>query len=72
MLSNYSLKLTRYGMRVCPLQGPSALLLLRRSNSYRRCARRVPLSGEVAWILPEGRKSYFRGRVIRIDYESAR
>jgi hypothetical protein len=37
-----------------------------------RGGMRVPLRGEVAWILPEGRKPYFRGRITRIAYESAR
>ena len=37
-----------------------------------RGGMRVPLVGEVAWILPEGRKSYFKGRVSRIDHEFAR
>lgn len=29
----------------------------------------IPLSGEVAWQLPDGPKPYWRGRLIRIDYE---
>ena len=29
----------------------------------------VPLEGEVAWILPEGRKPYWRGRITRLEYE---
>jgi hypothetical protein len=29
---------------------------------------RVPMGGEVAWILPEGRLSVWRGRIRRIDY----
>ena len=33
---------------------------------------RVPLEGEVAWLLPEGPKPYWRGRITRIDYEPAR
>ena len=36
-----------------------------------RGGMRVPLVGEVAWELPEGRKSYFKGRVTRIDHEFA-
>jgi hypothetical protein len=32
----------------------------------------VPLSGEVAWILPEGPKPYWRGRIERLEYEFAR
>ena len=29
----------------------------------------VPLDGEVAWLLPEGAKPYWRGRIIAIAYE---
>jgi hypothetical protein len=32
---------------------------------------RVPLRGEVAWILPTGYRPYWRGRVTRIDLEPA-
>jgi hypothetical protein len=32
---------------------------------------RMPLDGEVAWLLPEGAKAYWRGRVIEILYEFA-
>lgn len=37
-----------------------------------RGGMRVPLEGEVAWLLPEGPKAYWRGRVTRLDYETAR
>lgn len=30
---------------------------------------RVPTEGEVAWILPEGKLTYWRGRVVRAGYE---
>jgi hypothetical protein len=33
---------------------------------------RVPLEGEVAWLLPQGPAPYWRGRITRIDYEFAR
>jgi hypothetical protein len=33
---------------------------------------RVPLDGEVAWLLPEGAKPYWRGRITEISYELAR
>jgi hypothetical protein len=33
---------------------------------------RVPVAGEVEWVLPEGRFTYWRGRITRIDYEFAR
>lgn len=29
----------------------------------------VPLQGEVAWLLPEGAKPYWRGELIGVDYE---
>jgi hypothetical protein len=32
----------------------------------------VPLEGEVAWLLPEGPKPYWRGRIQRIEYEFAK
>jgi len=32
---------------------------------------RVPTAGEVAWLLPHGRKPYWRGRMTRIAYEFA-
>jgi len=31
----------------------------------------VPTAGEVAWLLPQGRKPYWRGRMTRIAYEFA-
>lgn len=30
---------------------------------------RIPASGEVAWLLPEGRHTYWRGRVVEARYE---
>jgi hypothetical protein len=33
---------------------------------------RVPLEGEAAYLLPEGAKPYWRGRVIKLNYELAR
>jgi hypothetical protein len=33
---------------------------------------RVPLDGEVAWLLPEGAKPYWRGHITEISYEAAR
>jgi len=41
------------------------------SNYEIRAGMRVPLEGEVAWILPEGRKTYWRGRVTNIRYTFA-
>ncbi len=32
---------------------------------------RVPLDGEVAWLLPEGTKPYFRGHITKINYDFA-
>lgn len=31
----------------------------------------IPVEGEVAWILPEGRKPYWRGRISGVEYEFA-
>lgn len=31
----------------------------------------VPITGEVAWIHPAGRKSYFRGTITSVNYEFA-
>ena len=31
----------------------------------------IPIEGEVAWILPEGRKPYWRARITRLKYEFA-
>lgn len=33
---------------------------------------RIPREGEVEWILPEGRFSYWRGRVERVEYDFGR
>jgi hypothetical protein len=44
-----------------------------RFNRYEvRNGMRVPLEGEVAWVLPEGRKPYWRGRITRLEYQFAR
>jgi hypothetical protein len=37
-----------------------------------RGGMRVPIDGEVAWLLTGGPKPYWRGRVTRLDYEAAR
>ena len=36
-----------------------------------RDGMRVPLDGEAAWVMPEGAKPYFRGRITKIGYEIA-
>lgn len=41
-------------------------------NYQERGGMRVPLEGEVAWLLPEGAKPYWRGRITWIEYEFAR
>jgi len=41
------------------------------SNYELRDGMRIPLEGEVAWILPEGPKPYWHGRITRIRYEFA-
>lgn len=42
------------------------------SNVQRHGGMRVPMSGEVAWLTPEGRKSYWRGTITSIAYEFAK
>jgi len=32
----------------------------------------IPIEGEVAWLTPEGRKPYWRGRITNVTYEFAR
>jgi hypothetical protein len=34
-----------------------------------RAGARVPLAGEVAWLLPEGRQAYWRGRLVGIAFD---
>ena len=34
-----------------------------------RDGMRVPLDGEVAWMLPEGAKPYWRGQITTVTYE---
>jgi hypothetical protein len=41
-------------------------------NYHERGGMRVPLDGEVAWLLPEGEKPYWRGHITEIRYQSAR
>jgi hypothetical protein len=36
-----------------------------------RDGMRVPLEGEVAWLLPGGARPYWRGRIVRLIYEVA-
>ena len=40
-------------------------------NYQERGGMRVPLDGEVAWMLPEGAMPYWRGRITKIAYEFA-
>jgi hypothetical protein len=39
------------------------------TNYQDRNGMRVPLSGEVAWLTPEGRKPYWRGTITALRYE---
>jgi hypothetical protein len=41
-------------------------------NYEERGGMQVPLDGEVAWILPEGEKPYWRGHIDEISHEFAR
>ena len=44
-----------------------------RCSDYRdHGGMRVPFSGEVAWLLPEGAKPYWRGTITTLSYEFAR
>jgi hypothetical protein len=42
------------------------------SNTQLRHGMRVPLSGEVAWLTPQGRKPYWQGTITALDYEFSR
>jgi hypothetical protein len=41
------------------------------SHHAERDGMRVPLTGEVAWLTPEGRKPYWRGTITALAYEFA-
>jgi hypothetical protein len=41
------------------------------SNYELRYGMRIPVEGEVAWMLPEGPKPYWRGHITRLSYEFA-
>ena len=41
-------------------------------NYQQRDGMQVPLDGEVAWVLPEGEKPYWRGHITEISHEFAR
>jgi hypothetical protein len=41
------------------------------SGHQQRDGMRVPMTGEVAWLLPEGRKPYWRGEITALRYEFA-
>jgi hypothetical protein len=41
------------------------------SRHAERDGMRVPLSGEVAWLTPEGRRPYWRGTITELRYEFA-
>jgi hypothetical protein len=42
------------------------------SGWERRGGMLVPLSGEAAWLLPEGRRPYWRGTITALDHEFAK
>jgi hypothetical protein len=42
------------------------------SDYQERDGMRVPMSGEVAWMTPEGRKPYWRGKITSLRYEFAK
>jgi hypothetical protein len=41
------------------------------SNYQQQGGMRVPLTGEVAWLMPQGRKPYWRGSITAINYDYA-
>ena len=41
-------------------------------NYAERAGMRVPLDGEVAWLLPQGAKTYWRGTTTTLNYEFAK
>jgi hypothetical protein len=41
-------------------------------NYQERGGMQVPIEGEAAWLLPEGAKPYWRGRITEIEYEFAK
>jgi hypothetical protein len=45
---------------------------VRLKNYELREGMRIPREGEVAWILPEGPKPYWRGSITRLTYEFVR
>jgi hypothetical protein len=40
-------------------------------NYSERDGMRIPVDGEVAWLLPEGAKPYWRGRITEITHQFA-
>ena len=43
----------------------------RMSNYQERAEMRVPLTAEAAWLTPDARMPYWRGRITSADYELA-
>jgi hypothetical protein len=41
------------------------------ANYQTQAGMRVPMSGDVAWLTPAGRKPYWRGTITRLDYQLA-
>jgi hypothetical protein len=41
----------------------------RLSNYHERAGMRVPLTGEAAWVAPDGRKPYWRGTIVSATYQ---
>jgi hypothetical protein len=41
-------------------------------NYQQHAGMLVPLEGEVAWLLPEGAKPYWRGRITKLEYQFAK
>jgi hypothetical protein len=64
---------TMTAMRYRDVNGTGVLTAF--EGQYRDYARRggvmIPTSAEVAWVLPEGRFPYWRGRVAAVEYDHA-
>ena len=61
-----------YGGPVTAMVGKDTVMMpweCRMSNYQTRDGMIVPLTGEVAWLRPKWRKSYWRGTVTSLTYE---
>ncbi|MGE5130973.1 MAG: DUF6920 family protein [Sphingomonadaceae bacterium] len=52
------------GNRIIPMPWEGRMF-----DYQRRDGLLIPVQGEVAWLTPEGRKPYWRGRIIELEYQ---